>query len=447
MPPSSLRARIISNPLVLLARAGLDRSLILALVTRSAGVIAGFSVTYLIGRDLGAEATGQYALIMQTAALLAIAGLMGLDVGVVRHLAKAIAERKPVASSLLVRILSLGLAMTASVSVLLALGRNWVWPLLFGQNIAHDFLIVLCFLVVGRGLSQLVSGLLRSQHHFALATAVWTLFISALSALALAFGLAEDVKDALWAGLFGASFGAVVGIAVLFLSRSPIANPIDVPIKAIIVSSLPLWLSGLLQVMSEWYGLVVAARMIGVADAGLFRVSVQIASTLMIVSATIFSVYSARISAAFHAGDRASAAQLARSAAIAGSLLAAPLAIAILLGADPLLAQIGPEFSDAFPTVLILTIAQLLIALTGPCGLVLAMSGHEKLNLLISLSASMALLVLAPVAAMFSGLEGLAICVATVLVSRNLVANLFVRSRLGIDVWRGRAIAPLGSQD
>lgn len=446
MPPIEHRKMGSPRLLELLARIGLDRALISTLLTRGAGVLAAFAVTFLIGHNLGAAAMGRYALVMQTASLLAVAGLVGLDVGVVRHLAKAVAERKRIALSLLGRILLLGLAMLMAISALLAVGKDVVWSLLFGEHITQGWLLVLCILILGRGFTQLVSGLLRSQHHFTLAMAVWTLFMPGFTALALAFGLASSVGGALWAGTIGAGAAIVSGLAVLIVSRESSSAQLNIPIKAILVTSLPLWLSGFLLVLGDWYGLMVAARVLGPADAGLFRVSVQIASVLMIVSSTIFSVYSARISAAFHAQDRDGAAHLARSAAISSAILATPLAILIWLGGSFLLGQIGPEFGRAFPVLAVITTTQLFIALTGPSGLVLAMSGHEKLNLLIVALGSLASLVIAPLAAMAGGLVGLALAVGIALIAQNLSAALTVRRRLGIDILRGKAIGTARSK-
>ena len=68
-----------------------------SLAVRGLAVIAGFAVTYLIGSKLGPEATGQFALVSQTAVFFAIVGLFGLDVSAVRHFAKAVAVGQGVA--------------------------------------------------------------------------------------------------------------------------------------------------------------------------------------------------------------------------------------------------------------------------------------------------------------------------------------------------------------
>lgn len=410
-----------------------------ALAARGIGVIAGFAVTYMLGHNFGAEATGRYALVMQTAALFAVAGLFGLDVSVVRHFAKGMAENRPIAWQLVGKVLLMGLGMMVLISAGLALGGKGLWQLLFGDAVGQGLMLVLCLILLGRGGAQLLGGLLRSQHRFALSVAIVAIVMPGASALALASGLAGNVEETLWATAVGGLIALALGIAIVFTRVGKGSAAMTIPMRAVLASSLPLWGAGMAHVLGEWYGLMVAARMLSVADAGLYRVCFQAAGALLLVSGTLFSVYSAQISTAYHAGDRHEVARIARTAARVGTALGAPLTLALLLGGEFLLEQIGDDFVDAFPVLAIMVIGQFLVTITGPGGLVTAMSGHERLNLYISLGGTALMLLLAPVAAYFAGLEGLALCVSFILVGRNVAAFFFVRFKLRIYIWEGRA--------
>ena len=412
---------------------------IAALTVRGGGVISSFAVTYLLGRYFGAAATGQFGLMMQTAMFLAVLGLMGLDVSVVRHFAKTIPQKQTIALGAFGKVLGISALLLCSIVALIAVGGEWIWRLLFSDVVAIALLPLLCVLVLLRGAVQLLGGLLRSQHRFVLGMAVPSLFIPVAAAFALFSGYAASVEGALW----GASFGGVVAIilALLFLTshigRGP--DSVAIPMRSVMASSLPLWGSVLTLVIGEWYGLAVAAQILGADASGLFRVSFQIAASVQIISSALAAVYSAQISTAFHSGDRLQVAQLARSAVLLSLGFAVPLAALILLSGSFLLGQIGEEFLAASPLLYVLVIGQVLIAFTGPSGLVLAMSGNERINLVISLIGITVLLALAPFAAHNLGLIGIGLSLSGVLVARNLAALIIVRRKLRINIWTGTA--------
>ena len=417
------------------------RPQLFALGIRGLSVLAGFAVTYMLGRQFGAAITGQYALVTQTAMFLAVLALFGLDLSVVRHFALAIAEKAKLALSSVLGVLGISLATLALVVALLWLGGDAIWRLLFGDVVETRFLMVLSVLLLGRGGVQLAGGLLRSQHRFSTGIAVTALAIPATTGVALATGYATNLNEILWVTAMAAIGATVLGVCPILLHVSRSTDALRIPMRSIVSSSLPLWGAALALVMGEWYGLAVAAQFLGAADAGLYRVSFQLSGAIMMISSTLFSVYAAQISTAFHAGNRDEVGLLARSAVRLSTALAVPLSAGLILGGEFLLEQIGPEFPAAFPALTALVIGQFLIALLGPSGLVLAMSGNERTNLIISILGTGSLFIIAPLAAIHAGLTGLAASVAIVLVARNLAAFIIVKQRLRIDIWRGSAQA------
>ena len=413
---------------------------IAALAVRGGGVLAGFAVTYLIGSQLGAAATGQFALVSQTALFLSVIALLGLNVSVVRHFSKSVAQKLPLAVGAVMRVIGLGFGLMLLLSLILWLGGDLVWKTLFGTAVPRELLPVLCILLITRGGVQLLGGMLRSQHDFTIGQAIVVLTIPSATAIALAFGYVETVEGALWVGAVAGLASIALGALVLLRRVSLKSEAVDIPIRTVIASSLPLWGVGIAQNIGDWYSLAVAAQMLSAADAGLYRVGVQIAMALQVIANALFSVYSAQISAAFHAEDRARAARLARSAVRISSAIAIPTALILLAAAPFILDQIGPEFSGALPVLIVLIFGQLAFTLTGPCGLVLAMSGNERINLAITIGGTVLVLVAVPIAAYFFGLTGIAVAMSVTLLLRNLIAYAVVRQKEGIDIWMGKAL-------
>lgn len=413
---------------------------IIALMVRAGAVLAGFAVTFLIGHRFGPAANGQFALITQTAIFFSVVGLLGLDVSVVRHFSKAVADKTRIQLTALLQVSGIGLGLMIAIAVVLWLGGDLIWTALFGDAVPRALLLVLCILLVGRGATQMLGGLLRSQHRFTLGQIIAALTIPAITAIALISGAATSVEGALWAAAFAGLGSILIGAIAMrrHVGRGPEA--LTIPLRPVLASSLPLWGVGIALSIGEWYGLAVAAQMLGAADAGLYRVAVQIAATLQIVTMTIFSIYTAKISAAYHADDIRQVAVHARTALRVGIAASAPLALVLVFGSDLLLGLIGEEFRAAWPVVMILIAGQLAYTIVGPSGLVLAMSGNERINLGITLIGTTLLLVSVPIAAQFGGLTGLALCVASVGIVRQLIAYAVVRQRLGIRIWSGKVL-------
>jgi O-antigen/teichoic acid export membrane protein len=413
------------------------RDVLIALAIRAGSVLAGFAVTFLIGNRFGPAGNGQFALVTQTAIFFAVVGLLGLDVSVVRHFAKAVATKTRIQLLALLQVTGLGLGLMVAISLALWLGGEWIWSSLFGDAVPREMLLVMCILLVSRGGTTLFGGLLRSQHRFALGQFIASLTIPMVTATALITGFADSLNSALWATAF-AGVGSIL-IGALAMSRHVGRGPeaLAIPLRPVLASALPLWGVGIAMHIGDWYGLAVAAQMLSAADAGLYRVAVQLAATLQIVSIALFSVYSAKISTAFHAGNTRQVALLARSAVRMSTAASLPMVLALLVGSEFILNQIGPEFAPALPIVYILIAGQVAQTVTGPCGLVLAMSGNEKINLAITLTSTALLLLCVPAAAYFAGLPGIAICVSALMLLRNLLAYTVVRRKLGISIWAG----------
>ena len=65
------------------------------------------------------------------------------------------------------------------------------------------------------------------------------------------------------------------------------------------------------------------------------------------------------------------------------------------------------------------------------------MSGNERINLAITIAGTVLLVVCVPIAGRQFGLEGIALCIAAIMLLRNLCAYVTVRQKLGIGIWTG----------
>ena len=409
---------------------------------RAASVLAGFLVTYYIGHAFGPVANGQYALIAQTAMFLSIVAVGGMDLAVVRYFSATQAFTVPLGRGSLARAIGYSLAAGVLIVLVLAVGHHWIRAWLFqGQAPAHAIAIMAVILLV-RTTTRVTAAVLRSQNRHLVGQIVEVLAIPGAVTILLAVRAISSLQEVLYATAGVGVLAACFGLYRSARFTSTAADALDVPFRALVRTSLPLWFTAIALNVADWYCLATAAAALGVYEAGLFRVAFQIGTALSFSAMGIYTVYTAKISAAVATGDVEQVARLARSATRLSVVILLPVVLVLFLGGNLLLGFIGPKFVVAAPLLRIFLAGQLVYVATGPAGLVLAMTGHERVNLAISASVTGVLLVVAPIAAHLFGLYGLTAVSACVPVAGN-IANVIAVLRLEkLNAITGRYFGP-----
>ena len=117
-------------------------------------------------------------------------------------------------------------------------------------------------------------------------------------------------------------------------------------------------------------------------------------------------------------------------AATVGGLPGMVLALIFMLFAEQILAVVfGSHYETSADILRILTAGQIVCLLTGPCEIVLMMAGQQQTTLRVNVCAAIALVILGPLSIIGYGMTGLAVAIATVTATQNLV-NWYLAHRL-----------------
>jgi O-antigen/teichoic acid export membrane protein len=400
-----------------------------SVMIRGLSVLAGFVVTFFIGRLFGPLATGQYALVTQTGMFLSIVAVGGMDMAVVRRFSATMVRNVRISRASMLKAVGYSIGAGLLIVAVMAVGGHPLFARLFGSDLPAHAVTLTCLVLMARATLRVTAAVLRSQNAHIFAQSFEVLVIPTMVALLLALHVLGSLQAILWATALTGLAAAAVALFRAFRYTDVHPDALQVPMKDMFRTSLPLWLTGIALNIADWYGLATAASVLGVYEAGLFRIAFQIAGALSFVAMGLYNVFTARISAALEAGDIYHVARLSRAATRLGLLITLPPVVLVLLFAHPMLQFIGPEFAHSAPLLRLMLIGQAIYVATGPAGLVLAMTGHERLNFLISASVTGGLLFVAPLATYMFGLPGLAVSMAAVPVIGNL-ANFFTVLRL-----------------
>ncbi|MEO8723325.1 MAG: oligosaccharide flippase family protein [Sphingobium sp.] len=411
---------------------------IASLVIRGLSVLAGFGVTYYIGHYLGPAANGQYALIAQTAMFLSVVAVGGIDLAVVKEFSAGVAKKLPLNRRTFFATTSYSMTFAIAIIAFLLLGGAPLLARISKDVVPDNLLVVLCVMLLARTLTRLMSAVLRSQRDYILGQTVEVLFIPGFVLLAIMTGLIRTLDELLWCTAVGGIISGIIGVVASLRFTRTQGETHTASMRGILKMAGPLWGVAIALNIADWYSLATVAAVLGMFEAGIYRVALQMGSMLSIVSMGLYGVFSAQIGVAFAAQDKPEVARLARSATMLSLVMIMPATILLFLFARPILSIVGPEFAQGATILRIMVVGQAIYTITGPSGLVLALTGHERVNLLITTVSTVSLLIVAPVAAHLAGLIGITLYVALILVGRN-IASLYAMKKLeGINCITGK---------
>jgi O-antigen/teichoic acid export membrane protein len=414
---------------------------IASLLIRALSVLAGFGITFFLGHQMGPAANGQYALITQTAMFLSIMAVGGLDMALVKEFSVATARKLPIHIGSFLKTSAYSLGFTALILLALLAGGNELLALLLKGALPAGALALLCLILIARTLTRLMSAILRSQKAYLLAQTVEVLIIPLVVLACIMLGLFRTVEEILWITAISGLAAAAIGVFASLRYTSGVEEAHSVSMRSVLKTAVPLWGVAIALNLADWYNLATTAAMLGVYKAGIFRVAMQMCTMLSIVSMGLLGVFSAKISEAVARNDKQMVAQLSRTATRLSTALVLPAALLLFVFADPILHLVGPEFTEAATLMRIMVVGQAIYTITGPAGLTLALTGHQRVNLLITLINTGSLLVLAPVFLHYFGLAGIASYTAFLLVARNIASLYAVYKLEGINVVTGKVVA------
>ncbi len=140
-----------------------------------------------------------------------------------------------------------------------------------------------------------------------------------------------------------------------------------------------------------------------------------------------------RVSALHTEGNREHLQRLLTNTARAATLVAAPAILTFLLFPGPILGIFGPRFRAATPVLMILTGAQMTDVLCGPVGMLLIMTGHERISARIVGIAMVLNVVLNTALIPTFGPVGAAIATAASIIFRNVGMVVAAHHKLRLD--------------
>lgn len=342
-------------------------------------------VTMLIARRLGRVDVGVYAQAYALLSLLGTLSLTGLSAGLTRFVAVHLAERDAGAIRGTVRLgLTVSTASAATLGAALFVAMPWLVETVFHEpRLATPLRIVALTLPTTAFTNAALAATqgYRTMKPFALIGLIFEP-ITRLGLVALLVLVGAGLPGVMVA-LLGSNLAAAV-LAGLALRRvmGPPTAPASYRPRQLLAFSTMSWLAGLASNGLLWADVLLLGMLGNSGQVGVYNVAVRLVQLATFVMVPINAAFAPRIADLYHRGRMSS---LRRTYGLAGSWIiriSLPAFVLLLVFPRDLLAFFGRGFVVGASVTMILAVGRFVDAATGPCGMMLNMSGRPRLNLL-----------------------------------------------------------------
>ena len=398
-------------------------------------------VNALLARLLTHEEMGAYFLTLSFVSLAAVFAQLGLTQAIVRLISESIGTgRVDRVGQYIYLTLKIATVGGVVVSGLIAFGGGKI----IAQCIFHSLLmaqitgIATAWFVLSM-FQQLISEIFRGFHDIKLATVFGGVLTGILSmVLFLVLWLVQghgNLSEVLALTLLAGTTSLIFSSVILWkkLITLPSAHGAVIRSSDILKMSWPLWVTNLTIFGLAQADLVIMGMFRSPEEVAVYGVVTRmiglVGMPLMIMNAVI----SPLISEMYSQGEVGVLQRTLRTVSTLGSLPAIMIVGVFVVSGSSLLGVVfGEYYKSGGAILLILCIGQLINTMTGSCGMVLMMTGHQFAMMVITLVSGLLSIVTGCLLVRNYAGEGVAVASAAGLIAQNIAALLLAKAKVGI---------------
>lgn len=403
-------------------------SLLITMGSRAVAALGGVAFSLVVAQSGGAVGLGS---VTQITACLLIAAMIikfGTDQSLLVICANFdISGRRRDAMSYLVTALLAGGLISLLVGLSLIMLLRPLGASTYFENLASILIWSLPALTAG----QIASACLKGFRYSATAVFAELGAISGITTIVIILTSASSMEAACVMFVYVANITAMLGIGVALTvvvmcpSRGHSLgmgryNPPT--IREFFTSSWPFMLSGLSLLATQSGSFAIGGLELSEAQLGELRTAERLALLIGFAMTAIGPFMAPRIAAAWAIGGSVGARRSYNQAVRASLVFAIPATIAVAALGPAALRVFGPEFTSAYPLLLIMAFGQLAYAALSPLNVVLQTTGHEHQAMLISVITLVLGTVLLWLGSMFWGPMGFASGYSLTILLRGMLA-------------------------
>ena len=402
------------------------------------GMLASLGRYALLSRLLPPAELGAYFLMGSLVTLTTLVARIGLPNAVLRMVPQAIALKSPGrARTVLSRAAWVTFASSSCAALLLIPTGPLIAIKWFDSKVLASIVGLAPIWVVAATLNALFSESLRALKDIRAATLLGPLFVGSIGTALLvgwwvAFG-SLTLADAVIQSIIATTLSVVVGVVVLRRKAIHLGPPSPVRVRELTQVSIPMWVTNLSLHALFQADIWILGAFRPEAEVAQYGAAARLIALVSVPLGLVNLVIPPYIAELDSAGQRMRLQRMLRGAATAAAIPSMTLLVALIAGAAWLLRLVyGDYYAQASIILAILASGKVFNVLSGSCGLVLMMTGHQRVIMRISLlvgatTVAALLLVVRPY-----GGPGVAIVSAISLIAQNLLMLFSARRSAGV---------------
>jgi O-antigen/teichoic acid export membrane protein len=355
-----------------------------ALIIRFASTGVAFGTQIILARVLGTESFGIYAYATTWLLLLTLASLLGLHTSTIRFVSEyqGLQEwgllRGYLRRSQQVTLLTssaIGLVVAVSVHTLRhTFGPELTLALELASLAIPAFALLHVQSAVLRGLKRIVASLVPIEvvRPVLIAAGAASLFLFAGTRPGAPSALAINLSATL----------AALGLTLTALRHSLPSEvhrePAQYRSREWVRVALPVWLVTAFSLVLSDIGIIMVGSLLGPRQSGTYAAAVRLASLLSFGLIAVSTIAAPMMGELHAQGRRRELQRLLTLSARAATAFALPIALVLAVSGRLLLRLFGPDFTEAYPSLLIIVVAQLANSLSGSTLLLMLMTGDQN---------------------------------------------------------------------
>lgn len=411
-----------------------------SIIVKVLGVLIVIGLSVFLARTIGAEGLGIINLSHRIVAILLIVGLFGMTKVIIKEVAIALNKNElQHIGNVMHTSYWLNGSITILLSALLILSSPWLANNIF-QEPKLTYPLIISFVVMTPQVFSRIfsSGLIgyRKIWQSNLVEQTLSAFLTGLFLLLYWLFLGElnvNIVAVFYAiGRIGVTICVGLYWKKLYLNNGQNKKIFNQLLK----TAKPLFLVSIAGVIINSSDIIILGLFSSAKEVGIYLVAARISLLTNMLLLVTNSAISPKIATLYADRDTRSMENMLKKITKGLFIIGLFVYFIFITFGDWILAIWGPEFREAYPILLILGFGQLINLGTGAVGMVLTMTGHEKIQRNISITFMVIFLTLSFFLASKYGILGSAIASAITISGINLAKLFYVKKHIKINIYR-----------
>ncbi|PWI29834.1 flippase [Flavobacteriaceae bacterium LYZ1037] len=350
------------------------------LTLRLGGLFLGYIFTFLIAREYGASVVGLISLSFTFIMCISIFGRLGIDVNLIPFFS---IESNKNDSGLFFKVLLKAFIFSSLLAFILYFFKGEIAINIFNKPQLEPYIIWSALTIPFWTITLVCAGLFRSLKKntlFAFFNNPGRFLLTLLVFLLFLYGLAPDSLTAIKAHFYGIFVLAILSVCFAFIQFETIKVFSESNSWSFLREAFPMMLSGVVIVFLGWTDTFVLGIYETDDTIGIYNVALKIATLTSFSLQAINSILAPKVAKYYKESNNSELKKIVRFATKINFIITLIVVLLIFLFHEFLLGLFGLEFLAGGTVLLILCVGQLVNSLSGSVGLILQMTGHQKIH-------------------------------------------------------------------